>query len=158
MPVGSPGQDVTSHFCSTNGWHEWIGSRSNLCRCAAFFNVVSATPSSSGQVSCCSAASRELWTVGDFYGLSLNGFALRSRLRTLLATLECTGQFSQAGPVHGTGTPLVPLATQCFSHHPSLTVDLWFDMFVATLWRPGLTFRFPGVPGPTRRALDRNGF
>ena len=71
---------------------------------------------------------------------------------------ECTGQFSQAGPVHGTGTPLVPLVTRFFSHHPSLTVDVWFDMLVATLWRPGLTFRFPGIPGPTRRALDRNGF
>ena len=41
---------------------------------------------------------------------------------------------------------MVPLVTQFFSHHPSLTVDLWFDMFVATLWRPGLTFRFPGDP------------
>ena len=104
----------------------------------------------SGQVSCCSATSRELWTVGDFYGLPLNGFALRSRLRTLLATPECTGQFSQAGPRLVPSTALaIPwcfLSPGFFSHHSSLTVDLWFDMFVATLWRPGLTFRFPGDP------------
>ena len=112
VPVATPGQDNTSHFRSTNGWHEWIGSRAFLCRCAAFFNLVSATSSSSGQVSCCSATSRELWTVGDFFGLPLNGFVLRSRLRTLLAAPKCTGQFSQAGPIHGTGTPLVPLVTR----------------------------------------------
>ena len=47
VPVGSPGQDITSRFHFTNGWHEWFGSRAYLCRCAAFFNLVSATPSSS---------------------------------------------------------------------------------------------------------------
>ena len=36
--------------------------------------------------------------------------------------------------------------TRFFSHHPFRTVDSWSDMFVATLWRPGLTFRFPGDP------------
>ena len=29
---------------------------------------------------------------------------------------------------------------------PSLILILWLDMFVATLWRPGLTFRFSGDP------------
>ena len=44
VPVGSPGQDITSHFRSTNGWHEWIGSRSYLCRYAAFFQFLCPQP------------------------------------------------------------------------------------------------------------------
>ena len=114
VPVGSLGQDVTTHICSANGLHEWNGFSLPLLMRCVFQSCVRLT--------------RELWT----------GFVL-------VMVSCCVLDFAHSC-LHLSALDSSPRLVPVAVLHSRFTADLWFDMFLATLWRPGQAFRFPGDP------------